>query len=184
VGNSREMWRAAGVEPQPDRPRRLLDIACGCAIKSLALAQLDPALRVTGMDTPAVLPVAHALAERMVLTAQADFVAADLLTADFGTARFDLCLLGQITHYLTLSQNRDLFRRVQAALRPGGLLLLDVPMAGEQASEWTQIVSLLLWANGGGGAHSFDQYRAWLEQAGFVQVRSLSDRWLAAVRCK
>jgi len=190
IGNSREMWQAAGVEPQPNTPRRLLDIACGCAIKSLALAQLDPVLHVTGVDTPRVLPVARDLAERMGLTAQTEFVAADLLTADpstglrtgFGVAQFDLCLLGQITHYLTPSQNRDLFRRMHTALRPGGLLVIDVPMTGAQASEWTQIVSLLLWANGGGGTHSFDEYRAWLEQAGFGQVRQLSERWLAAVR--
>ncbi len=43
------------------------------------------------------------------------------------------------------------------------------------------MVSLLLWANGGGGTHGFDEYRAWLEQAGFAQVRQLSERWLAAV---
>jgi SAM-dependent methyltransferase len=181
IANSREMWRSAGVEPQPDRPRRLLDIACGCAIKSLALAQLDPALHVTGVDTPRVLPVARALAQRMGLSAQTGLIAADLLTADFGVEQFDLCLLGQITDYLTPAQNCDLFRRVHAALRPGGTLVLDVPMTGEQASEWTQIVSLLLWANGGGATHGFEAYRAWLEQAGFAQVRQLGERWLAAV---
>lgn len=182
IGNSREMWRAAGVEPQPDTPRRLLDIACGCAIKSLALAQLDPALQVTGVDTERVLPVARNLAQRMGLTNQTDFIVADLLTADFGANRFDLCLLGQITDYLTLAQNQDLFRRVHAALKPGGLLLLDAPMTGEQISEWTQIVSLLLWVNAGGGTHSFKQYRTWLEAVGFAQVRPLSERWLAAIK--
>ena len=182
IANSRELWRAAGVEPQPDTPRRLLDIACGCAIKSLALAQLDPALHVTGVDTERVLPVARALAARLGLLAQAEFVTADLLTADFGVARYDLCLLGQITDYLTPAQNCDLFRRVHAALKPDGLLLLDAPMTGEQPSEWTEAVSLLLWVNGGGGTHGFAHYHAWLKQADFVQVRPLSERWLAAVR--
>ncbi len=182
IGHSRAMWQAAGVEPQPGRPRRLLDIACGCAIKSLALAQLDPALQVTGVDKPRILPVARGLAERMGLLAQAGFVSADLLTADFGAGLYDLCLLGQITDYLTPGQNCDLFRRVHMALGPGGMLVLDAPMTGEQAAEWTQIVSLLLWANSGGGTHGFEQYRAWLEQAGFTDVRQLSERWLAAVK--
>ena len=182
IGNSLEMWRAAGVAPQPDTPRRLLDVACGCAIKSLALAQLDPALHVTGVDTARVLPVACDLAERMGLTGQTKFMVANLLTADFGANRFDLCLLGQITDYLTPAQNCDLFRRVHIALKPGGLLLLDAPMTGEQISEWTQIVSLLLWVNGGGGTHGFEQYRAWLEAVGFAQVRQLRERWLAAVK--
>jgi SAM-dependent methyltransferase len=181
IANSREMWQAAGVAPQPDRPRCLLDIACGCAIKSLALAQLDPALHVTGVDTERVLPAARDLAGRMGLTAQTEFVAADLLTASFGAKRYDLCLLGQITHYLTPAQNRDLLRRVHASLKPGGLLLLDVPMTGAQLSEWTAITALLLWANGGGGTHSFEAYRAWLAEAGFGQVRQLSERWLMAI---
>lgn len=182
IAYSQQMWQAAGVEPQPDRPRRLLDIACGCAIKSLALAQQDPALHLTGVDTARVLPVARDLAARMGLITQTEFVAADLLSADFGAERYDLCLLGQITDYLTPAQNQDLFRRVHAALRPEGLLLLDVPMTGEQPSEWTQIVSLLLWVNGGGGTHSFEQYRGWLEGVGFAQVDQLSERWLAAVK--
>lgn len=182
IGNSLEMWQAAGVEPRPDTPRRLLDIACGCAIKSLALAQLDPALHVTGVDTERVLPTTRALAERMGLAGQTEFVAADLLSADFGTEHYDFCLLGQITHYLTPMQNRDLFRRVHVALKPGGLLLLDVPMTGEQPSEWTAITSLLLWVNGGGGTHGFEQYRTWLAEAGYAQVRQVSERRLAAVR--
>lgn len=70
---------------------------------------------------------------------------------------------------------------MHTALRPGGLRLLDVPMTGAQPAEWTAIVALLLWANGGGGTHGFEEYRAWLVAAGFAEVRQLSERWLAAV---
>lgn len=45
-----------------------------------------------------------------------------------------------------------------------------------------KIVSLLLWVNADGGAHGFEQYRAWLEAVSFAQARPLSERWLAAVR--
>lgn len=127
-----------------------------------------------------MLSAARDLAERMGLDAQAEFVEADLLTADFGSERYDLCLLGQVTHYLTAEQNQELFWRVHRALRPGGTLVLDVPMTGTQLSEWTQIISLLLWANGGGGTHAFEEYCGWLASAGFEQARGLSDRWLAA----
>jgi ubiquinone/menaquinone biosynthesis C-methylase UbiE len=180
IGSSRAMSQAAGVVPQPETPRRLLDIACGCAVKSLALAQRDPALHVTGVDAARVLSVARDLAERMGLDGQARFVEADLLTADFGSERYDLGLLGQVTHYLTAEQNQELFRRVNRALRPSGTLVLDVPMTDTQLSEWTQITSLLLWAIGGGGTHAFEEYCGWLASAGFGQVRRLSDRWLAA----
>jgi hypothetical protein len=116
------------------------------------------------------------------LSGQATFVEADLLTADLGADRYDIALLGQITHYLTPEQNRNLFHRLSIALRPGGILVLDVPMPSEQPSEWTQIVSLLLWANGGGGVHPFEAYGAWLADAGFAQVTRGGDRWAIAVK--
>lgn len=180
IDHSLALWQAAGIAPQPEAPRCLLDIACGCAIKSLALAQRDPELHVTGVDTARVLPPARDLAARLGLAGQSEFLVADLLTADLGVARYDICLLGQITDYLTPAQNQDLFRRVHQALRPGGTLVLDVPMTGDQPTEWTQLVSLLLWVNSGGGTHSFETYRGWLEAVGFHSIRQLSDRWLAA----
>jgi hypothetical protein len=67
-------------------------------------------------------------------------------------------------------------------LKSGGVLLLDVPMTGAQPSEWTAITSLLLWVHAGGGTHSFEQYRAWLAEAGFAQVRQVSERRLVAVK--
>jgi SAM-dependent methyltransferase len=182
LANSLELWEAAGIHPQPDAPRRLLDVACGCAIKSLALARRDPALHVTGIDVGHVLPAARDLAARMGLSGQATFVEADLLTVALGAGSYDIALLGQITHYLTPEQNQDLFRRLHTALRPGGTLVLDVPMPSEQPSEWTQIVSLLLWANGGGGTHTFEAYCTWLADAGFAQVTRSSDRWAIAVK--
>ena len=44
----------------------------------------------------------------------------------------------------------------------------------------SQITSLLLlWANGG-EAHGFEEYRAWLADAGFAQIRQLGERRLMA----
>jgi hypothetical protein len=38
-----------------------------------------------------------------------------------------------------------------------------------------------LWANSGGTAYPFDTYQAWLKDAGFRQVKQLSERWLTAI---
>jgi hypothetical protein len=40
----------------------------------------------------------------------------------------------------------------------------------------------MLWANGGGETHGFDEYAAWLQAAGLTQVAKLSERWLCAIR--
>jgi ubiquinone/menaquinone biosynthesis C-methylase UbiE len=178
VPKSLEMWKTAGVST--DKPLHLLDLACGCAIKSFALAQASPNLRVTCLDSADVLDVARDLAARMGLTSRVTFLPADLLTADLGASLFDLALVGQITHYLTPNQNRALFRRIHAALTDSGALVIDCPMSQETPTESSAFLSLFLWANSGGTAHSFETYREWLNEVGFRSVTQLSERWLAA----
>lgn len=178
IPRSLEMWRAAGIQPEGEF--RILDVACGCAIKSFALAQAASNAHVTCLDSPAVLEVARDLAERMGIASRVTFVPADLLTANLGASQFDAALVGQITHYLTPDQNRDLFRRLHTALADSGTLVIDCPMSGEAPSEQASFLTLFLWANSGGTAHSFETYKSWLDEIGFQQINQLSERWLAA----
>lgn len=180
VPKSLEMWKAVGVQPEDDKPLRLLDIASGCAIKSFALAQASPNVRVTCLDSADVLDVARDLAARMDISSRVTLLPADLFTADLGASSFDLALVGQITHYLTPAQNRDLFQRIHATLTDSGTLIIDCPMAKETPTETSAFLSLFLWANGGGRAYSFKTYHDWLKEVGFQSVTMLSERWLSA----
>ena len=178
VSKSLEMWQAAGVTT--DRPLRLLDLACGCAIKSFALAQASPNVRVTCLDSADVLDVARDLATRMDISSRVTLLPADLFTAHLDTDSYDAVLVGQITHYLTPDQNKNLFGRIYAALKSNGAFVIDCPMATDAPSESASFLTLFLWANSGGTAHPFETYRAWLEEVGFQSVTQLSERWLAA----
>jgi hypothetical protein len=91
-------------------------------------------------------------------------------------------LLGQITYYLSEPQNRTLFQRVYTTLQPRGTLVLDVPMSTGTPHEGSSFVSLFLWASGGGAAQSFESYHKWLKEAGFREVKQLSERWLSAIK--
>jgi len=66
--------------------------------------------------------------------------------------------------------------------RLGGRLVLDVPMETEQPDEIGSFLSLVLWANSGGLAYSFEEYRLWLLEAGFTGVWQLSPRLVVATR--
>ena len=180
IASSREMWRTAGIDP--DLPLRILDIASGCAIKSLSLAQLASTVQVTCLDTPAVLEVARDLAGRMGILSQVTFWPENLLSVKLGEGVYEVCLLGQITHFLNEQQNRDLFQRIYTVLLPVGTLVLDVPMSTGQLKEWSSFLSLFFWASGGGAAHSFDVYRSWLEETGFGEVKQLGEHWLSAIK--
>ncbi len=182
VPGSLEMWAKVGVIPEELTHLRVLDIACGCAVKSLVLARKSPCVQVTCLDRPLVLEAAHDLAERWGVLPQVRMAPGDLLTAELGEAEYDVCLLGQVTHYLTETQNGDLCRRICRALAPGGKAVLDVPMAAAQLDEESSFLSLVLWANSGGRAYGFGEYRAWLLSAGFESVRQHSERLLSATR--
>jgi ubiquinone/menaquinone biosynthesis C-methylase UbiE len=182
IPSSLEMWAKAGMIPDRFTRLRILDLACGCAIKSMVLVRNSPNVELTCLDSPMVLEVARDLAERWGVTSQVSFMSANLLTADLGDALYDACLLGQVTHYLTQQQNNELYRRIHRALIPGGMLLLDVPMATAQPDEGSSFLSLILWANSGGRAYSFEEYQQWLIASGFKDVRKLSERLLSAGR--
>jgi SAM-dependent methyltransferase len=182
IPKSLEMWQAAGMEIGRQERLQILDIACGCAVKSLALAQASPNVQVTCLDTADVLVVARDLAERMGVESQVVLKPANLLDADLGENQSGAALAGQITHYLTKAQNASLFQRIYSALLPNGVLVIDCPMATDEPSETTSFLSLLAWANSGGAAHSFETYRGWLSDSGFRQIRQLSERWVVAVK--
>ena len=55
-------------------------------------------------------------------------------------------------------------------------------METEQPDEIGSFLSLVLWANSGGLAYSFEEYRLWLLEAGFTGVWQLSPRLVVATR--
>jgi SAM-dependent methyltransferase len=175
-----EMWRLAGFEPGRTSRLRIIDLACGCAIKSLALAHAEPMIQINCVDSPEVLEVARDLARRLGILSQVVFVPEDILTIDLGEGQYDAALLGQVTHYFTPEQNIALFKRVHESLVPTGVLVIDVPMILDTSDEGGSFGSFFIWATSGGKAHSFAEYSSWLEVAGFKGVRQLGIEWLSA----
>jgi len=177
-----DMWRLAGFKPEDNAPRHIVDLACGCAIKSLVLAHADPLIQIVCVDSPDVLEVARDLANRLGILSQVDFVPDDVLTIDLGEGQYDAALLGQITHYFSPEQNIGLFKQVRNSLVPTGVLVIDVPLILDATDEGSSFGAFFLWATSGGKPHSFAEYSEWLETAGFKGVKQFGPEWLLA--CK
>jgi len=129
-----------------------------------------------------VLEVAHDLAKRLEVETQTTFMPGDLLSDDFGTARFDAALLGLITYILTPAQNADVFRRAFQALCPGGRLVIDAIMSTDQPAEWASRATLLMNTWNGGAAYTFSDYQTWLEKVGFRAVIQHNEQLLSAIK--
>lgn len=182
VKYSLELWRTVGIEVSNEQSFRMLDLACGCGIKTLAFAQANKTVQVMCVDSESVLEVARDLATRFDITEQISFKPADILSDEFGTDLFHAALLGLITYILTPEQNINVFRRAFQALQPGGVLVIDSIMSTNQPKEWASRATMLMRTWNGGAAHSFSEYQTWLKEAGFNKVVQYNEQLLSAVK--
>ena len=97
---------------------RVLDVACGSGVWGIALAEADREARVTAQDYPGIFATTREYVQRHGVEQQYEFLPGDLKTVDFGEARYDVALLGNIVHSEGERSSRELFRRVRRASSP------------------------------------------------------------------
>ncbi len=166
--------RALGVA-EPDCGLRVLDVACGSGVWGIAFAQANSRSHITAQDFPALLEVTRGYLIRHGVEAQYDFLPGDLRQADFGEARYDLALLGNIVHSEGEHASRELFGRLHRALRRGGrLAIIDmVPNADRTGPPYPVLFALnMLVHTLEGGTYTLEEYDRWLTGAGFARVET------------
>ena len=112
------------------------------------------------------------------------FVPNNLSTVELGVAKYHVCLLGQITHYLT-EHKTVISTTIYKSAIPGGMLVLEVRRmeTARVRDNVSSFLSLLLWGNSESFRHgNLREYRQWLLDSGFVKVQQLSNGLLSAVR--
>lgn len=151
---------------------RLLDIGGGSAAYSVAFAEANADLRADVFDLPEVIPITKRYIAAAGFEGRVRAVPGDLLTDELGSG-YDLILLFSLAHLLSEEQNRGLFERCHRALAPGGRVAIhDHILAADKTSPHAGALFALnmLVATPGGATYSFDEYAAWLRDAGFREV--------------
>ncbi len=182
IAQSLEMWRTVGIDPDAKPKVKVLDLASGCGIKSFVLAKHNPNAAITCVDWAGVLEVTKRLADKWCILKQVSFRAGDLTTMDYGDSEFDAVLLGQITYYWSTDKNKSVLKKVYRALTPGGLAVIHAPIVDEErcVSEGL-IVAVVLFALGGKGeVYTFSEYKAMLEEVGFLKIAKHSESLISA----
>ena len=146
-----------GLTPEPE----VLDIGGGPLTNARAFALKGA--RVTILDLPEVVEMMEpemepGLSARMV---KGDF------TVALPDGPFDLAYLGHICHIFGEKENRKLFRDVAGKLRNGGRLVINDFIRDTGAEAAVFAVNMLVNTDSG-GTWTFEQYKAWLEDAGFA----------------
>lgn len=100
---------------------RLLDVGCGTATLSVALARRFPEARVVGLDADgAALGIARAKAAGARVQLQLEQAFADSMP--FAPASFDAAVSSLFFHHLTSDTKRRVLAEVLRVLKPGGRL--------------------------------------------------------------
>lgn len=111
---------------------RLLDLGCGTGLELDELWKRNPDIQVVGIDlAEKMLQKLHEKhASRNLTTVQADY-----FQYDFGTAQFDAAVSVESLHHFTHEEKLGLYRRLFAALKPGGFYVETDYYAPDQAQE-------------------------------------------------
>jgi ubiquinone/menaquinone biosynthesis C-methylase UbiE len=155
---------------------RVLDIGCGSAVWSIAVAKADPKARITAFDYPKVLESTRQFVEREGVVGRAEYMAGDLRVAQFPERGYDLAILGNIVHGEDEPTSRDLFARIHRALDAGGrLAIIDmIPNDERTGPPFPLLFALNMLVNTDqGDTYTLTQYREWLTAAGFTHVETL-----------
>ena len=148
----------------------VLDVACGSGLYSLTLAGRYPQARVTLNDWANVLEVTRGTVDRLGLGDRAAFLPGDVFEIPLG-GPYDLIVASNIFHMFSEERSRRLLGRLAGALRPGGRLAIQGPMAAGAPTDdrFPRLFSMLLLAmTSGGEAHTLSTYERLLADAGLV----------------
>jgi len=158
------------------QPVSVLDIGAGSGVWGIALAQTSPQVRVTAVDLPGVLPVTRKIAQQFGVAGQFTCAGKDIFQDDLGSG-YAVATLGHILHMASPDRNRFLLKNIFGALVPGGTLVIGEFIVNEDRTGPVEPLAFavnMLVHTEQGNAYTLGEIRSWLQEAGFVNIRTLA----------
>lgn len=154
-------------------PLAILDVGGGSGIYSAVLLGANREAVATQVDWANVNRVAREFVARFGVADRFETIDGNLHEVSFGEARFDVAIFSHVAHHDAPESNVATFRKLRAALRPGGTLVVsDLILNDDRTGSPLALMfhaKMLLYTPSGGAWRRAD-YRSWLEQAGFKDV--------------
>jgi len=177
--------------PVESRQTRLLDLGGSHGLHSIGFCRAHPQLHAVIVDLPVALtdtPAAIAQAGMQDRIALRPGNLLDLAWADPQTGkgdgasaacepesrtdddRFDLALYLCVAHNQDAEDNARVIGQIARALRPGGMLVIHDYLATDPLNAFHAAFRLTLLYETGTRTYSEQEYRGWLEAAGFSSI--------------
>src|SRR5256885_4825338 len=103
--------------------------------------------------------------------------AGNVLTDDLGNEEYDLIFIGSLLHHFDEKTNRDIVKRSERALRPGGYLVIEEFQrfqTPKEVGELGALSNLYFAATSEAGTWSMQEIAQWQREAGFLSTQTNS----------
>ncbi|EDY16060.1 Methyltransferase type 12 [Chthoniobacter flavus Ellin428] len=160
---------AALVPLDADRETKVLDISASHGTYGIAFAQQNPRAHLTALDWEPVLAITAENAKAAGIANRFSKIAGDAFTVDLGSD-YDVVLVPNFLHHFNPADCTRFLRRVHAALRPGGrVVVVDfIPNEDRVTPPGSASFGLvMLSSTPEGDVYTFAEYSKMLADAGF-----------------
>ena len=151
----------------------ILDLGCGSAVWSSAMAHRDPEASVTAIDRLGALKAAQATADSIGLGDRFRAVEGVPEAVELSSDAYDLVVLAQRLSCLAAEAGTQLMAKAAAAVKPGGRLVVIDVFRGPTAPDISECIEALKLEleTPSGSVRSLDQIQAELTRLGLEQVQ-------------
>lgn len=161
--------------PQAENTVSVLDLAAGSGVWGIGLAQKSERICVTAVDWANVLKITRKMAARFGLEDRFTLIEGDIMEVDFGTG-YTIATLGHILHSEGEERSRSLLKKTFEALAPAGTIAIADWLVNEERTEPPHCLIFavnMLVNTDQGNTFSFKEISQWLQDAGFIDVRTI-----------
>jgi SAM-dependent methyltransferase len=154
---------------------RVLDVGGGSGAYAMAFVRARRGISAVVFDLPKVVPLTRMYTQQEGLAAQVETVAGNYLQDPLGEG-FDLVFMSAVIHSNSADDNRRLFSKAARALAPGGQLVVQDFLIGEDRDGPLQpaLFALnMLVGTPAGDTYTESEVRDWMSGAGFGGMRRL-----------
>jgi 2-polyprenyl-3-methyl-5-hydroxy-6-metoxy-1,4-benzoquinol methylase len=155
---------------------KILDIAAGHGMFGITIAKQAPGAQIYAQDWGSVLKVAQENAEALGVADRYHQIAGSAFEVEFGQ-EYDAILLTNFLHHFDPPTNETLLKKVLAALKPGGevVVLEFLPNDDRISPPQAAMFSLVMLGNTGqGDAYTFAEMTRMCSNAGFQNLQLIA----------
>lgn len=157
-------------------PLRILDLGCGSAVWSCAMAYRDGQATILAVDDTPALAAAQSTASAIQLADRFETLAGNPETIDLTDREFDLAVIAQRMHATTEAGRGSLIDKAYNSLVPGGRLVVVDLFRGPTKPRLTETIEALRIHAGTGGTgegrmQSIEDLQSQLKSRGLADIR-------------